>query len=58
MNSPPTTSAVPKFVREEHGATMVEYGLLLALLAVVAIGAIGLMSPTLVTIFTRVSLAL
>ena len=35
-------SYVKKFVRGEEGATMVEYGLMLALIAVVCIGAVTL----------------
>ena len=35
-------SAVFRFVREEDGATLVEYALLVALIAVVCIGAVTL----------------
>ena len=56
MNSPKnSTTAVQKFVREQHGATMVEYGLLVALVAVAALSAVGLMSQSLLAIFARVA---
>ena len=36
-------TAARKFVRDEQGATMVEYALLVALIAVVVIGAVSLL---------------
>lgn len=35
--------AIRQFLRDEHGATMVEYALLVALIALVVIGAVGLL---------------
>jgi len=44
-----------RFVREEEGATMVEYGLMVALIAVVCIAAVTLVGSSLSTLFTGVS---
>ncbi len=44
-----------RFVREEDGATMVEYGLMVALIAVVCIAAVTLVGSSLSTLFGRVS---
>ena len=41
------------FVREEEGATMVEYGLMVALIAVVCIAAVALIGTSLNGMFTR-----
>ena len=38
----PARSAVLRFLREEDGASLVEYALLIALIAVVCIGAVTL----------------
>ncbi len=47
---------VRKFVtRQEEGATLAEYGLLLALIAVVCIGAIALLGTTISSMFTSTS---
>jgi len=46
---------VRRLVREEEGATMVEYGLMVALIAVVCIGAVTLIGTKLNTKFTDVS---
>ena len=43
-----------KFFKDEEGATMVEYGLMLALIAVVCIGAVGLVGDEANTTFTRI----
>jgi pilus assembly protein Flp/PilA len=42
-------------IRDEEGATMVEYGLLVALIALVALGAVKLVGTGLSTLFTGVS---
>jgi pilus assembly protein Flp/PilA len=42
-------------IRDEEGATMVEYGLLVALIALVALGAIQTLGINLSTMFTNVS---
>ena len=44
-----------RFVREDDGATMVEYGLMVALIAVVCIAAVTLMGTSLSALFGRVS---
>lgn len=43
------------FVRDQSGATAIEYGLIAALVSVAAITALGSMGNALVTIFNRVS---
>ena len=43
-----------RFVREEEGATMVEYGLMVALIAVVCIVAIGALGGELRDLFNDV----
>jgi pilus assembly protein Flp/PilA len=43
-----------RFVREEEGATMVEYGLMVALIAVVCIVTIGLLGGELRDLFAGV----
>ena len=47
-----------KFCREDEGATMVEYGLMVALIAVVCIAAVTLLGTTLSTVFTNITTAL
>lgn len=44
-----------RFVRDESGATAIEYGLIAALVSVAAIGALSLMGGSLDTMFTAVS---
>jgi len=44
-----------KFLKEEEGATAVEYGLMVALIAVVIIVAVTLLGGTLANIFERVA---
>jgi len=44
-----------RFVRDESGATAIEYGLIAALIAVVVIGAVQLVGSNLSTTFTTVS---
>ena len=48
-------SYVKQFVRGEEGATMVEYGLMLALIAVVCIAAVTLIGTKAATKFTNVA---
>jgi pilus assembly protein Flp/PilA len=45
-------------VRDEEGATMVEYGLMLALIAIVCIAAVGLIGTRLSTLFNSVATTL
>ena len=47
-----------KFMKGEEGATMVEYGLMLALIAVVCVAAVGLIGGTLNTKFGAVNTAI
>ncbi len=42
-------------IRDEEGATMVEYGLLLALIAMVALAAVKLIGTNLSTLFNTVA---
>jgi len=44
-----------RFVRDESGATAIEYGLIAALIAVVIIGAVSAVGTGLSTTFTTVS---
>ena len=44
-----------KFVRDERGASMVEYGLLLALIAVIAIVAVKALGTSVSTKFSEVN---
>ncbi len=46
------------FVRDEDGATAIEYGLIAALVSVAAIGALTAMGNSLSTMFNTVSSAL
>ena len=47
-----------RVLRDESGATAIEYGLIAALIAVVIIGAVTLVGTSLSTTFTNVSNAL
>jgi pilus assembly protein Flp/PilA len=49
------TNLLSRFVRDESGATAIEYGLIAALIAVVIIGAITLVGTNLSTTFNTVS---
>jgi pilus assembly protein Flp/PilA len=49
---------VTKLLRDESGATAIEYGLIAALIAVVIIGAVTAVGTSLSTTFTTVSNAL
>ncbi|HTI87633.1 MAG TPA: Flp family type IVb pilin [Alphaproteobacteria bacterium] len=51
-------STLKSFIRDENGATMIEYGLIAALVSVVAIAALGLMGGNLRDMFTHVSTCL
>lgn len=46
---------IRKFVRNESGATAIEYGLIAALVSVAAVGALGAMGTSLTDMFTAVS---
>ena len=47
-------AAAKGFAKGEEGATMVEYGLMVALIAVVCIVAVGLLGTKLNTMFAKV----
>ena len=47
-----------QFVNDESGATAIEYGLIAALVSVVAVGALGAVGTQLNTTFTTISSAL
>jgi pilus assembly protein Flp/PilA len=51
-------SFVDKLVRDESGATAIEYGLIAALISVVIIGAITLVGTNLSTVFNKVATSL
>ena len=46
---------IQKFLRDDAGATAIEYGLIAALIAVVIIGAVTVVGTNLSTTFTTVS---
>ena len=46
---------IEKFIREEEGATAVEYGLMVALIAVVIIGAVTTLGTNLSSKFSSVA---
>ena len=47
-----------RFIKNEEGATAIEYGLIAALVSVVIITALTLMGGKLTTVFTSISTAL
>ncbi|MGF1621876.1 MAG: Flp family type IVb pilin [Rhodomicrobiaceae bacterium] len=49
---------VKRFIREERGASMVEYAILVGLVTAAIVATIGLMSGQINTIFTNVNTAL
>jgi pilus assembly protein Flp/PilA len=51
-------SHLKALIRDEEGATMVEYGLLVALIALVALGAVQIVGSNLSTLFTNVGSSL
>jgi pilus assembly protein Flp/PilA len=46
---------IKTMIRDEEGATMIEYGLLIALIAVVALAGITLIGQNLLTLFNSVA---
>ncbi|MDR3526371.1 MAG: Flp family type IVb pilin [Rhizomicrobium sp.] len=48
-------SIISKFLRDDSGATAIEYGLIAALIAVVIIGALTTIGTNLSNVFTSVS---
>jgi pilus assembly protein Flp/PilA len=51
-------SLISRFVKDESGATAIEYGLIAGLLSVVIIGSLMTMSGSLSTIFVTINTAL
>jgi pilus assembly protein Flp/PilA len=51
-------TTLKSMVRDEEGATMVEYGLLVALIALVALAAVKTVGTSLSTLFTSVGTSL
>ena len=49
---------IVRFMKEEDGATAVEYGLMVALIAVAIVGTVGLIGGQLNTVFLKVNSAL
>ncbi|WP_438851772.1 Flp family type IVb pilin [Brevundimonas nasdae] len=49
------TKFVSRFVKDESGATAIEYGLIAALIAVVIIGAVGLLGDSLKSTFEAIT---
>lgn len=49
------TNLVKRFVKDEEGATMVEYGILVGLISIAALAAIVLIGPELLRIFQAVA---
>jgi len=47
-----------RFVSREEGATMIEYGLLAALVSIAALSALQVLGPALQTIFNNVATAI
>ncbi len=51
-------ASIQKFLRDEEGATAVEYGLIAALIAVVILGAVSGIGEQLKTVFEEILAAL
>lgn len=49
------TKFVTRFLKDESGATAIEYGLIAALISVVIVGAVGAIGGKLNTAFTKIS---
>lgn len=45
---------VTRFLKDESGATAIEYGLIIALMATIIVAAFTILSPKLTAAFTRV----
>lgn len=52
------TSLLKRLIRDEEGATMVEYGVMIALICAVCIGIVGTIGQQVLGAFTSVSTAL
>jgi len=51
-------NSIKRFVREEEGVTMVEYGLIAALIAVVCVAAINVIGTQLDKVFDKIGTCL
>ncbi|EHJ48790.1 Flp/Fap pilin component [Solidesulfovibrio carbinoliphilus subsp. oakridgensis] len=51
-------TAITNFVRDEEGATAVEYGLMVALIAAVIVGVVTTLGTTLQGTFTNITTAI
>jgi len=51
-------TAIQQTRRDERGATMIEYGLMVALIAMIVVPALLILGPAIVTLFTNVAGAL
>jgi len=49
------TKAIQKFLKDDNGATAIEYGLIAALVAVAIVGALTALGTGLTTLFTNVN---
>ncbi|UOD80196.1 Flp family type IVb pilin [Paenarthrobacter ureafaciens] len=47
-----------RLTQEEKGATMVEYGIMIAFIALLVLGAVSLLGPQIANLFTRVDNAI
>ncbi|WP_328525499.1 Flp family type IVb pilin [Kribbella sp. NBC_00359] len=48
-------TAIQQTRRDERGATMIEYGLMVALIAMIVVPALLILGPAIVTLFTNVA---
>jgi pilus assembly protein Flp/PilA len=51
-------ATLSRFIRDEHGATAIEYGLIAALISVAIIAALQKLGANLTTTFTNIAAAL
>ncbi|AMB41236.1 Flp family type IVb pilin [Paenarthrobacter ureafaciens] len=47
-----------RLTKEEKGATMVEYGIMIAFIALLVLGAVSLLGPQIANLFTQVDNAI
>lgn len=52
------TQGIARFLREDEGVTMVEYGLIAALVSIVTIVALGAVGTQLDTLYDRIAVCL
>jgi pilus assembly protein Flp/PilA len=50
-------SVIDRLTREEKGATAVEYGLIVGLMAVIIVGAFAILGPKIDSLFTNLKLS-